>query len=232
MSRHLLLWLLQTHALDDAPPRHDTGEYELPTVLGDQALRYVHGGMAHRALPWPGLQGVAPGQKGPAEHGLSSAWPPPRPLRAERLSVTTTRAEVMASVYAALGWRGSREPDDERVVVLSVRTPPGLQDVRIDHAFVEHVARHPSRGAFANYVLPTLREPHEVWLTHVGSSRGGVFRHQFLAAFDDGVTAVVAVEPSEAPVAWNFFPVKRRTDIQKRRKGIPLYSRHRGERES
>lgn len=132
MSRHLLLWLLQTHAFDDASPRHDTRGYELPTVLGD---------------------------------------------------------------------------------------------LRIDHGFVEHVARHPNRGAFANYVLPTLKEPHEVWLTHVGSSRGGAFRHHFLAAFDDGVTAVVVVEPGEAPVAWNFFPVKRRTDVRKRRKGMLLYSR-------
>lgn len=225
MSRHLLLWLLQTHAFDDASPRHDTRGYELPTVLGDQALRYVHGGMAPRTLPWPGLEGVAPGQKGPADFGLSSAWPPQRPLRAERRPVTTTREEVMANVYAAFGWRGSREEGDERVVVLSVRTPPGLRDVRIDHGFVEHVARHPNRGAFANYVLPTLKEPHEVWLTHVGSSRGGAFRHHLLAAFDDGVTAVVVVEPGEAPVAWNFFPVKRRTDVRKRRKGMLLYSR-------
>lgn len=232
MSHERLTWLLSALAVDHAVRRHRIGRHDAPLVVGDRALRYILGGTASREIRWLGLKGIAPGQRGPADYGLSSAWPPPRPLCAERLSVTTTREEVMENVYAALGWRGSRERGDERVVVLSVQTPPGLQDVRIDHAFVEHVAGHPSRGAFANYLLPTLREPHEVWLTHVGSSSGGVFRHQFLAAFDDGTTAVVAVEPGEAPVAWNFFPVKRLTDIQKRRKGMPLYSRHRGEGES
>lgn len=160
--------------------------------------------------------------------GLASA----ATLHAERLSVTTTPQQVASNVYSALGWHGSREAGDERAVIRSVRTPTVLRDVLINHAFVEHVARHPSRGAFANYVLPTLRMPHEVWLTHVGSSSGGVFRHHFLAAFDDGTTAVVAVEPGEAPAAWNFFPAKRRTDIQKRRRGTALYSRNQGEGES
>lgn len=228
MSRDLLLGLLQTHAFDHAPPRHDTGSYEVPTVLGGRALRYVHGGMAPRAAPWLGLKGVAPGQKVPADFGLSPAWPPPRPLRAERLPVTTTSQQVTSNVYTALGWQGRREPGDERAVIRTVRTPPSLPDVRIDHAFVEHVAGHPSRGEFANYILPALREPHEVWLTQVGSRKGGVFRPHFLAAFDDGTTAVIAVEASESMVAWNFFPVKRRTDIQKRRKGVALYYRREG----
>ena len=229
MSRDLLLWLLHAQAYDQVADRRDSPRHDIPTELGRRVLQYVRGGMVGEEASWPGLKGVAPGQRGPADFGLSLAWPPPRPLHAERLSVTTTPQQVASNVYAALGWHGSREAGDERAVIRSVRTPTVLRDVLINHAFVEHVARHPSRGAFANYVLPTLRMPHEVWLTHVGSSSGGVFRYHFLAAFDDGTTAVVAVEPGEAPVAWNFFPAKRRTDIQKRRRGTALYSRNQGE---
>ena len=133
----------------------------------------------------------------------------------------------MANVYAALGWHGTREPGDERAIVRSVRTPTVLDDVRVDHAFVEHVAKQPSRGEFANYILPTLREPLEVWLTRVGSGSGAVYRPHFLAAFDGGTTVVVAVKSNEESVAWSFFPMKRRTTIQKRRKGVVLYARPR-----
>ena len=230
MNRDLRLWLLHAHVLDRALPRPDAGRHDdVVAKLGGRVLQYLLGGMANEEAPWLGLKGVAPGQKGPTDFGLSSVWPPPRPLHAERLPATTTPEEARANVYAALGWQGSREPGDERIVIRSVRTQAVLQDVRIDHAFVEHVAKHASRGRFANYILPTLSEPHEVWLTQVGSSRGAVFRHQFLAAFDDGTTAVIAADPSEALVAWNFFPVKRRADIRKRRKGLVLYSRHHGE---
>lgn len=225
MSHDLLLWLLHAHVVDHALPRSDAGNYDVPRELGGGVLQYVLGGMAPREAPWLGLKGVAPGQRGPADFGLSPNWPPPRPLHAERLSVTTTREEVVANVYAALGWRGSREPRDETAGVLSVPTPPGLQDVLIDHAFVEHVAKYPSRGEFANYILPALKEPHEVWLTQVGSGSGAVYRPHFLAAFADGTTVVVAVKSIEESVAWSFFPMKRRTTIQKRRTGVAIYAR-------
>ncbi len=224
MSHDLLLWLLNAHAFDHAPSGREAGHHDVPTVLGGRVLQYVLGGMAPQEAPWLGLKGVAPGQKGPADFGLSRGWPPPRLLHAERLPATTTREEVRANIYAALGWHGSREPGDERAVVRSVRTPAGLQDVRIDHAFVEHVAKYPSRGEFANYILPALREPHEVWLTQVGSGSGAVYRPHFLAAFDGGTTVVIAVKSIEESVAWSFFPMKRRTTIQKRRKGVVLYA--------
>ena len=225
MSRDLLRWLLHAHVLDRALPRPDAGRHDdVVTKLGGRVLQYLLGGMANEEAPWLGLKGVAPGQKGPTDFGLSLRWPPSRLLRAERLPVATTREQVMANVYAALGWHGSRQPRDERAVVRSVRTPPGLQDVRVDHAFVEHVAKYPSRGEFANYILPALREPHEVWLTQVGSGSGAVYRPHFLAAFDGGTTVVIAVKSVEESVAWSFFPMKRRTTIRKRRKGVVLYA--------
>lgn len=224
MSRDVLPWLRDAQASGHTVERHDSARYGVPVALGERVLRYVLGGMAREEAPWPGTKGVAPGQRGPADFGLSRNWPPTRPLHAERVATTTTREETMANVYGALGWHGSRAPGDELAVVRSVRTPPGLEDVRIDHAFVEHVAKHPSRGKFASYILPTLRTPHEVWLTQVGSGSGPVCRPHFLAAFDDGTTVVIVVKSNEESVAWSFFPVKRRTTIRKRRRGLVVYA--------
>lgn len=172
--------------------------------------------------PWVGLRTPVPDQKGPAAFGLSGDWPPANPRAAERLPRTESRAQAMERIHAALGWRSVRTPGDERYAIHTVHTPDGLEDVQIDHAFVEHVARDPSRGDFANYILPALERPHEVWLTWVRAKDGVLFlRPHFVAAFEDGRTAVVAVQPKQAWVAWTFFAAKGA--VRNRRKGELLY---------
>ncbi len=172
--------------------------------------------------PWIGLPDVAGSQKGPADFPVPRAWAPADRLHAAKpASPTRTRSQAMDRIHAALGWTGVRRPGDERNVIHAVRTPDGLEDVQIDHAFVDHVARHRGRGDFANYILPTLEAPHEVWNTWVRAKDGAIFlRPHFLAAFDDGKTAVAVVHPKEAWVAWTFFMEDR---VNRRRRGELLY---------
>lgn len=177
------------------------------------------------SAPWQALRGVVPGQKGPGDFGLPAAWPPGAALRAERLPETATSQEAAAAIYSALGWGGRRIPGDERTLIHTVRTPGRLEDVQIDHAFVDHVARHPSRGQFANYILPTLQEPHEVWLTWVGSTSGPLLRPHFFAAFEDGRTAVIAIDAKNAWVAWTLYTTDKSRQVDRRRAGELLYRR-------
>ncbi len=173
--------------------------------------------------PWIGLREPALDQRGPEDFGLSGDLPAVSPLAAGRLPRTASTGQAMDRVHAALGWRGVRRPGDERAVIHTVRTPDGLEDVQIDHAFVEHVAADPSRADFANYILPALERPHEVWNTWVRAKNGVLFlRPHFLAAFEDGRTAVIAIQPKEAWIAWTFFTAKEKS-VRRHRKGELLY---------
>jgi SPP1 gp7 family putative phage head morphogenesis protein len=85
------------------------------------------------------------------------------------------------------------------------------------------VAAATGRERFANFVVPTLEKPFEVWLTPYAD---GVYRRRFLAIFD-GRTPVVMVlrESRDGSLAWSMYELSERTEeaLNEARKGVLLY---------
>ena len=114
-----------------------------------------------------------------------------------------------------------------------VETPEGLEDVLITESFVDHlVDDHPSgrRERFADHVLPSLRDPAEVWLTAVTDPQGRTaYRRRFLTVFDDRErkenTVAITQEDKDGSLSWTFYPAR---SVNGLRKGFLLYRRPEG----
>ena len=81
-----------------------------------------------------------------------------------------------------------------------------------------------SRAAWTTE-LGGLRDPDEVWLTAVERDGRVVYRRQFFAGFAGEANAayVVADEQLDGSWAWTFFTMRRRRDVNNRRRGRLLY---------
>ena len=108
----------------------------------------------------------------------------------------------------------------------AVHTPDGLDDVRLTDRFVHHVivdTARDHREQFAEYVLPTLQDPAEVYLSTVKLGDGRtVFRQTYLGVFADRKTVLATQEDADNGVlAWTFFPVEKFKAFV--RKGTRIY---------
>ena len=115
-----------------------------------------------------------------------------------------------------------------------VRTPGRLEDVAIRKEQLPHLVRKQPREIWANYILPTLEAPLEVWLSPVKLEASGkiVYRRHFIALFDDagknrGALAV-AQENKDGSLLWTFFPRDDMRQMDKQRQGFLLYSKQAG----
>ena len=66
----------------------------------------------------------------------------------------------------------------------------------------------------ADYILPTLMEPNEVWLTAYAKGDKIEYRKRYMKAFkgnkrNRGGLAVTAVRP-DGSLLWNFIPAEAR----------------------
>ena len=118
--------------------------------------------------------------------------------------------------------------------VRRVRTPGRLDDVAIRKEWLPHLVKKQHREEWANYILPTLEDPLEVWLSPVKNKATGkiVYRHHFITLFDDaGKTRgaiAVAQENKDGSLLWTFFPKDKMRQMDKRREGFLLYSKQAG----
>ena len=113
----------------------------------------------------------------------------------------------------------------------TVVTPEGLDDVVIAPAYLTHIVadRRAARERYANYILPTLQDPLEVWLTQY---KDGSFRRRFIALFGDvgqPQSLVITRENRDGSVMFNFLPVTRTTYLNDQRRGFLLYRRKEGQ---
>lgn len=106
-----------------------------------------------------------------------------------------------------------------------VPTPAELDDVHVTKSLVDHLVyrrsadRHYQREEFAEFILPTLRNPAEVWRL----ARRGECNPISLAAYEGGTYGIVVVRKDKYGwVAWTFYPGKV---INNKRKGRLLYRR-------
>ena len=118
--------------------------------------------------------------------------------------------------------------------VRRVRPPGRLDDVVIRKEHLPHLVEKQHREQWANYILPTLEDPLEVWLSPVKLKPSGkiVYRRHFITLFDDAgkTRGALAIdqENKDSSLLWTFFPQNKMRQIDKRRKGFLLYRKQAG----
>ena len=148
---------------------------------------------------------------------------PPAPPRLPRANDKDAQLQVIKTAIDM--------PDNG---VRVVRTPGRLEDVLIRKKHLPHLVEKQHREEWANYILPTLEDPLEVWLSPVQLKPSGkiVYRRRFIALFDDaGKTRgalAVAQENKDSSLLWTFFPRGDMRRIDKQRRGFLLYSKQAG----
>ena len=149
-----------------------------------------------------------------------------------RLPKADSQAQALAQVITALGIpkKGHRQ----------VVTPDGLEDVIIRKEKLLHIVEQEkgNREQFANYILPTLSDPLEVWLTETErltptGEKQRIFRRRFIALFGDnnkGKQGLALVEErKDGSLLWTFVPVNRIGYLDKQRAGFLLYRKGDGQ---
>lgn len=104
-----------------------------------------------------------------------------------------------------------------------VQTPAGT--VSIADRLLAHIVekRKDERERFANFILPTLQQPDEVWSTKYDDD---TTRRRFIKIFAGAKydLLVIVVEQADGSVLWNMMP-RRRKDLNDSRYGELAYRR-------
>ena len=115
-----------------------------------------------------------------------------------------------------------------------VRPPGCLDDVAIRKERLPHLVEKQHREEWANYILPTIEDPLEVWLSPVKLKASGkiAYRRHFIALFDDaGKTRggwVVTQENKDGSLLWTFFSQHKMRQIDMKRRGFLLHRKQAG----
>ena len=93
-----------------------------------------------------------------------------------------------------------------------------MQKYYLEHIVAKWTA---AQERYANFILPTLAEPNEVWLTEYSDG----FRRRFIKFFrGDKNMLVIVRENTEESLLWNAIPAEARY-IDKQRTGILFYNK-------
>ena len=98
-----------------------------------------------------------------------------------------------------------------------------LEPVVIHRRHIDHILikRDQQREKFINWIIPTLTEPNEIWLTEYDDG----FRRHFIKLFKGKKNMlVIARENKDGSLFWNAIPAKSKY-IDRRRVGRLLYRR-------
>ena len=179
---------------------------------------------------------VLAGQKGWKDLGLPDRLPltpAPAPLRLKGVKSHTERESLWLSAMKAADVEEiayTRDDGIKDIIWNKVRTPDGATDVLLTKTFIDHVADKKSREEFINYVIPTLKDPGEVWVTALERQERTIYRRHFLASYpQDSRAMVMAVQESkDGGLAWTFFPA-REGRVNELRHGHLLYRRPTGD---
>jgi len=127
------------------------------------------------------------------------------------LNRAASRKEALHVISSVLG---ISEESPLRVV----KTPVG--DVAIRHEWISHLVGkdNDARERFANFILPTLESPFEVWLSEYQDG----FRHRYIGLFEDAGLLVIARLNRDGSLLWNMIRAKT-AYINGQRKGIMLF---------
>ena len=129
-----------------------------------------------------------------------------------------SREAAEAQLAKALGFTGK-----ERLRVIS--TPMGRRTIWRD-SLPHIVAKEAdSRERYANYVLPTLEQPCEVWLKEHAD---GKLRENYIGLFSEGRNALLAVVRinRDGSLLWNVMQ-RAPQDMDRLREGWLVYTKTR-----
>ena len=180
--------------------------------------------LAGKQFQWP-----VPGGKNYRDFNLPDADKtpasliPPAPPRLPRANDKDAQLQV---IKTAIGM----PPNGVRVV----RTPGRLEDVVIRKKQLPHLVKKQHREQWANYILPTLEAPLEVWLSPVKLNPSGkiVYRRHFITLFDDAgktrATLAAAQENKDSSLLWTFFQGSDFKYLDRQRQGFLLYRKQAG----
>lgn len=160
-----------------------------------------------------GATAILPGQPTFADYGLPKAKDMDRAgLRKspELLPEMKTREAAEKQLVAALKLEGGKP----RVV----ETPVGSVMLQAD--LVRHMVakEQDARERYANFVLPTLEEPDEVWLTAYADG----YRRRYVRFFWNSNMLLVVRVNRDGSLFWNGMKIRDR-EIDKTRQGILLF---------
>lgn len=106
-----------------------------------------------------------------------------------------------------------------------VETPDALDDVVVRQEALPHVVekRDHARERYANYILPTLRDPLEVWLVRHDDDR---YRRRFIGVFEEtkNQSLVIVEENRDGSLLYNFMQARTKS-LDKQREGFLLYQK-------
>ena len=171
------------------------------------------------ARTWAAIPGQdtwkSPKYKLPAAKDLRSIEAPPL------LPAAKTREQARTALDTALGLSAN---NPRRFL----KTP--VDEVLINRERIAHVVEkeEDARERYANYILPTLTEPNEVWLTAYANGEKIEYRKRYIKAFkgnkkNRGGLAVTVVSP-DGSLLWNFIPADAKS-LDRNRVGALLYPR-------
>ena len=208
---------------------------EPATIAPPPEWAYNPGKASRGVPPSGGLGGVnrlIERQPSWSQQGLPATLPRSRarPSRRERPDAPLSRDEARAEIAAALDDGAAeriaitRDDGEADAIFRRVSVPGDLEPVMMTERFIEHIAvdRSGRREQFVDYILPSLRDPSEVWLQASQERGRTVYRRVFLTAFEDTNTLVVAQEDRHGWLSWSMYPENR---INRRRRGYLLYRR-------
>ena len=175
------------------------------------------------------FQSPAPGGKNYRDFNLPDADKTPAsliPPAPPRLPHGKDKDEQLKIIQDAVGMESSG--------VRRVQPPGHLDDVAIRKDYLPHLVGKQPREQWANYILPTLEAPLEVWLSPVKLKPSGkiVYRRRFIILFDDaGKTRgalAVAQENKDSSLLWTFFSQHKMRQLDMKREGFLLYRKQAG----
>ena len=191
---------------------HNPGKVQsLSDLAGKQFWAAVPGGKNYRDFNLPD-----------ADKTPASLIPPAPP----RLPPGKDQDAQLQVIKTAVGM-----PDNG---IRRVQPPSPLDDVVIRKKYLPHLVEKQHREEWANYILPTLEDPLEVWLSPVKNNAAGkiVYRRYFITLFDDagknrGALAI-AQENKDSSLLWTFFSQHKMRQIDMKREGFLLYRKQAG----
>lgn len=145
------------------------------------------------------LAGI-PGQKTWADLGRPAVRDVPAVHRLPTPALLERAPDRRAAVAMLAQVLGVSAENPMRVI----ETPVG--QVAIRHEWLVHIVEKDSdaRERYANFILPTLESPYEVWLSEYSDG----FRHRYIGLFADaGVLAIVRIN-KDGSLLWNMMKVK------------------------